>query len=100
MTQDDSLEDALKSVKELINTPQKKSLEEEVLELTEDDLLDEEDEDHLDYNPRIVNQKLTLKNHNDIALEQIIAEAVKPLLKEWVEQMVADAVTKELNKNK
>lgn len=100
MAQDDSLEDALKSVKELIKTPQKKSLEEEVLELTEDDLLDEEDEDHLDYSPKIVNQKLTLKNHNDITLEQIIAEAVKPLLKEWVEQTVAEAVAKELNKNK
>lgn len=100
MTEEDSLENTLRSVKELIKTPQKKTLDEEVLELTEDDLLDEEDEDHLDYNPEVVNQKLTLNNHNDIALEQVIAEAVKPLLKGWVEQIVADAVTKELNKNK
>lgn len=72
--EEDSIENTLKSVRRLIKSPQKYSLsDQEVLELTEDDIYDELDEDYQDpdnnskINEKIsnVNQFLTtLENNN------------------------------------
>lgn len=108
MSEEESIENTLKSVKDLIKSSrQKPSSDKEILELTEDDLFDEEDEDHQDYEPNkkivkknsSINQILTpMVNNSSIVLEQAIAESIKPFLKDWLEETVTSIVKRELKK--
>lgn len=109
MTEDEeSIENTLKSVKDMIKSSRKNSdLDDGVLELTEDDLFDDQDEDYQDIddnkktlkNPTPINQLLTpIGNNGNISLEQAIAESIKPLLKDWLDQAITSIVKRELEK--
>lgn len=107
---EESLENTLKSVKGLINSGRVSATSnEEILELTEDDLFDEEDLDHQEHiknqkkskKDNSINQLLTpMVNNINIGLEQVIAESLKPYLKEWINEIVSEAVQREFNKHK
>lgn len=109
MTEDEeSIENTLKSVKDMIKSSRKgSSVGDEILELTEDDLFDEQDEDYQDiddYKKTLktsspINQLLTpIDNNSNISLEQAIAESIKPFLKDWLDQTITSIVKRELKK--
>ncbi len=104
----DEINRTLQSVKEMIQSSRKtSSSNDEILELTEDDLFDEADEDAQDIddykknttNTQQINQILTpVQNNNNISLEKAIAESIKTYLKEWIEQTALEIIRKELKK--
>lgn len=109
MTEDkESIENTLKSVKDMIKSSRNNSsLDDEILELTEDDLFDDQDEDYQDVdddkkilkNNTSINQLLTpIDNNSKIALEQAIAESIKPFLRDWLDQTITSIVKRELKK--
>lgn len=146
MEEEQSIENALNKVKDLMVSPKKPLDDNEILELTEDDLFDELDEDYQceslendinkQKNPPI-NENLTKDTHTHInkdnliseesaaksaatikkliqkmeqplndstkiiknsTLEEITAEALKPLLKDWLDQHLPEIVQKIVEK--
>lgn len=104
----EEIENTLKSVKDLINSSRKISdSDNEILELTEDDLFDEQDENSQDVDDYkknkikkpVINQFLTSVDDTvNNSLEKAIAESIKPFLKEWLEQTITEIIKKELKK--
>lgn len=104
----EEIDNTLKSVRNLINSSRKSTQSDnEILELTEDDLFDERDEDAQDIDQykknevrtKQINQLLTpVANNKNNVLEKAIAESIKPYLKEWIEEIVIDSIKKELKK--
>jgi cell pole-organizing protein PopZ len=140
MEAEQSIEHALKAVKELMSTPPKSAeTGKDVLELTEDDLFDELDEDYkcdlledkIEIKTNCVDEDLTKIDHasvrqenlvseenaaksaatirnlikkmeqpliekvkltKNITLEEITTEALKPFLKDWLNQHLPEIV--------
>jgi cell pole-organizing protein PopZ len=139
----DSIESTLNEIRDLIKSS-KKVEEDELLELTEDDLVDESDEDAYydqrvpkkEENLRAINQILTKISHSNrdddsgtmqdagkslaklkdlvkkaeypqvndskialnVNLEDLVKEALKPLLKEWIDTYLPEILEREAKK--
>ncbi len=108
MAEEESIENTLRSVRDMIKSSREAVPDtNEILELTEDDLFDEQDEDSQDVDDYkkivkkspIINQLLTpIDNTSKISLEQAIAESIKPFLKDWLDQTITSIVKRELGK--
>lgn len=106
MEDDQTIKSTLNSVKCLIKSPQKYALsEKDVLELTEDDLYDELDEDHIDQDDNLkisekmlsINQMLTSLDDNQTKVEELSVNKDGHISKEVAVESAAN-IRKIINK--
>lgn len=87
---EESIEANLKAIRELMNCNSAKSnANNDLLELTEDDLVDSQDEDAFvnDFSKENIDgDSCNMIAKKDNQLENLIIDAVRPLLKNWLDE--------------